>query len=701
MVDAAFSGGKDGPALLPRPRTSFVGRESELARAKQLLDQNRLLTLTGPGGCGKTRLSIALATRAADDFPTGIYFVPLAAIRDASLVPVSIAQSVGLQDARGGPLLEHLSGYMGDRKLLLVLDNFEQVASGAEVLEQLLTAAPRVKALVTSRVVLSLRGEHVYPVPPLQPPGVDQKLDPVDLERFDAVRLFTERAVAVQPKFRLTAKNAQAVAEITARLDGLPLAIELAAARIKILAPAQILPKLDRRLTLLTSGSRTLPERQRTLRGAISWSYDLLADAEQRLFTRLSVFSGGWSLPAAEGIAQPEELELDVLDGLSSLVDESLIRIEEPNGHPRFSMLETIREFAQEELSGTGELESLRRRHGEYFLGLAIQAEAHLTGGDQAEWLSMLEREHGNLRKALRWAVDTGQASLAQEAAGALWRFWHQHGYLAEGRKWFNEILDMPDGQKPTPARGKALTGAGGIAWWQVDHPAARDFYDEALAVAREVGNPSTIAGALYDDAFAVGAAGDLETSHRMLEESLALYRRIEDEQGVARALVVLVLPDAQAGRWDQVIARLEEAVSIWRRIGERLQLAFDLIWLAFACSRAGRRHAAHRAAVEALSIFRETDNAVGIALAFRDLAFLALMEERPREALGFAAVAESLRQKTGGGPPAGFGGMLEGDPANEARSKLTDVEADSIWEEGRSMDLELALAQARRFTAD
>jgi predicted ATPase/class 3 adenylate cyclase len=689
------------PNNLPAQLTSFVGREEQIAEIKQLLDRTRLLTLTGPGGTGKTRLALQIAAETLTDYRDGCFFVDLAPITDPALVPAVIARALGVPETPGMSIIESLQAHLHERELMLVVDNFEQVAIAAPVLEQLLTAARKVKALITSRVVLSLRGEQEYSVPPLQPPDLDQKPDPADLNRFAAVRLFTERALAVQPRFRLTAQNGRAVAEITARLDGLPLAIELAATRTKVLPPEQLLSRLQQSLTLLTSGARTLPERQRTLRGAIAWSYDLLTEAERRLFTRLSVFTGSWALAAAERVAQPEELGLDALEGLSSLVDKSLIRASEPNGQPRFSMLETIREFGQEQLAAAGELELMRRRHGEYFLELAAEAEAHLTGADQGEWLGALDRERGNLRGALRWAVDTGQAQLAQEGAGALWRFWHQHGHLAEGRRWLDEILAMPSGRQPTAARGKALTGAGGIAWWQIDHPAARAFYDEALAVERQVGEPGRIAEALYNDAFAVGAAGDLQAANRLFEESLRLYRQVDDEHGVARALVMLILPNAQAGNWELVMARIEEAVSIWRRLGERLQLAFDLIWLAFAYGRAGRRQDAHQAAVEALSIFREADNATGIALAFQDLAFLALWEGRPRDALRFAGAADSLRERIGGGPPQGFGGMLEGDPATEARSQLADAEAERSWQDGRSLDVEGAvdLALGRRLS--
>lgn len=532
-------------------------------------------------------------------------------------------------------------------------------------------------------------------VPPLDPPDPERLPDLPTLRRVEAVRLFTERAVAVSPRFRVTEENAPAVAEITARLDGLPLAIELAATRTKVLTPQQLLPRLQQRLTILTSGGRTLPERQRTLRNAIAWSYELLDATDRRLFARLSVFTGGWTLESAEAVCDPEGLGLDAVDGLASLVDKSLVRrAETSEGEARFSMLETIREFGQEQLRAGGDLDVIRRRHAEHFLGLAVEAEPHLTGDDQGEWLDRCDLEHPNIRAALRWAIAAGKADRAQEASGALWRFWQQRGHLAEGRRWFEEILAMPPGQARTPARAKALTGAGGIAWWQNDRGAARAFYEEALAIERELGDPARIAEALYNEAFVVAAGDDIEFAARLLDESLDLFRSVGDEPGVARVLVMLVMRDAMAGDWGRVIARIEEAVAIWRRLGDRLQLAFDLVWLAFAYGRAGRRDA-RSVAIEALELFRAVDNPTGIALAFLDLAFLATWEGRHQDAIRLAGASESIRERTGGGPPPGFGGMLEGDPVAEARAHLSEDAAQRAWEEGLAMSVEQAVAVA------
>jgi predicted ATPase/class 3 adenylate cyclase len=683
------------PNNLPAQLTSFVGREEEVAEIDRLIERSRLLTLTGPGGSGKTRLALEVAAGALLRYRDGAFFVDLSSVTDPDLVPSSLAAALGVQEVPGRPILEAVQAHLRDRELLLVVDNLEQVAEGAPVLEELLTAAPGLTVLATSRIVLSLRGEQEYPVPPLDPPEPDRLPDLATLRRIDAVRLFTERAAAASPAFRLTEANAPAVAEITARLDGLPLAIELAAARTKVLSPEQMLPRLDRRLAVLTAGPRTLPERQRTLRGAIAWSHDLLEDAERTLFAGLAVFAGGWALDAAEAVMDPAGRGLDPLDGLASLVDRSLVRRTDPNGEPRFAMLETIREFALEQLNGSGQAADVRRRHAEHFLDLAVAAEPHLVGEDQARWLDRCEIEHANIRTALRWAVEAGEGERAQEAAGALWRFWQQRGHLAEARRWFDEVLSMPSGEGRTRARAKALIGAGGVAWWRKDREAAGAFYGQAVAIERELGDPARIAEAVYNLSFVV-AGEDIDEAARMLEESLDLFRRAGDERGVAQVLGMLVIPDAQADRWEDVLAALEENVAIWRRLGDRIHLAFDLVWLAFAHGRLGHREAARAAALESLDIFLEVGNQTGVGIALVDLAFLATWEGRHEEAIQLAAAFETLREQVGG-PPGGFAGLLEGDPAEDARAHLSEEAARRAWDEGRALSVPEAVALARR----
>jgi predicted ATPase len=670
------------PSNLPPQLTSFVGREEEIAEVERLLGRTRLLTLTGPGGSGKSRLALRVAGDLHTRFRDGSCFVDLSPVTDPALVPAAVANALGVPEAPGRPILEEVKDHLRDRELLGVIDNFEQVAEAGPVVEELLGAAPLLRTMVTSRVALALRGEQEYPVPAL---GAAESVD-----------LFTERALAANPRFAPTEQDAPVVVEITARLDGLPLAIELAATRTKVLSPTEILSRLRRRLALLTSGPRSLPERQRTLRATIAWSYELLDPVERRLFARLSVFTGGWAFASAEAVCDPEELGLDALDGLTSLVDKSLVRRSEPPGQPpRFSMLETIREFGLEQLEASGDLEPVRRRHAEHYLRLAVVVEPHLTADDQTAWLDRCEQEHANLRAALRWAIDQGEAGPAQAAAGALWRFWQQRGHLAEGRRWLDEVLAMPSGQAPTAERAKALAGAGGIAWWS-DRGPVRGLYGEALAIERELGDPARLAEALYNQAFVVAADHDLEAAGRLLDESLELFRQVGDEPGVAKVLVMQVVPDAMAGAWDRVVARIEEVVAIWRRLGERLNIAFGLVWLAFAYGRAGRRDDARATALEALELFREADNATGVALVFLDLAFLLNWEGRPADAIRMAAVAEHLREEAGGGPTPGFGGMLEGDPVAEARTQLTEEAAGQAWQEGRTMTVPEAITVVR-----
>jgi predicted ATPase/class 3 adenylate cyclase len=681
------------PGNLPAQLTSFVGREEETAEAARLLGRTRLLTLTGAGGTGKSRLALQVAAELLPGYRDGAFFADLSSVTDPDLVPAVLARALRVPEAPGRPVLEALRDHLRDRRLLLVADNFEQVTEAGAVVEALLAAAPGLTVLATSRVALSLRGEQELVVPPLALPDPARPADLEALGRSDAVRLFVERAQAVGPSFELTDENAQAVAGICARLDGLPLAIELAATRTKVLTPEQILPRLQRSLTLLTGGARTLPDRQRTLRGAIAWSYDLLPAAEQRLFARLSVFSGGWTLASAEAVGDPEALGLDPLEATTSLVDRSLATTTAAAaGGSRFSLLETIREFGRERLAASGELDEVARQHASWFLDLAVAAEPHLDGADQGEWLDRCDLEHANLRAALRWAIEAGETDRAQEAAGAIWRFWQQRGHLAEGRRWLEELLAMPSGQGPTPARAKALTGAGGIAWWQEDIAAARGYYQEALAIARRLGDPARTAQALYNQAFVAGAGGDFDGALGLFEESLELALLAGDEPGAARAEWMLAIRDLAAGDWDRPLAIAERAVATWRRLGDRLQMADGLVWLGVVYVRAGRPADARSAIREALRLFRDVDSPMGIVSVILGLSYLARWEGRYQDAVRLAGAAESLREQVGGRPPLDFLAGFVGDPEAEARARLPADAAQQAWEEGRHMGVDAAL---------
>jgi predicted ATPase/class 3 adenylate cyclase len=683
------------PSNLPAELTSFVGREAEIAEVERLVEGARLVTLTGAGGTGKTRLAIRVGSRLRGSFADGVFFVDLASVVDPAVVASTTAKALGVAEDGGRPVLDVLRSHLHDREVLVVFDNFEQVLAAAPTLEELLEGAPRTKAIVTSRIVLSVRGEQEFAVPPLAPPDPRALPDLATLRDGEAMRLFTDRARAVVPGFQVDEGNAAAVAAITARLDGLPLAIELAATRLKVLSPQQVLDRLSDRFALLSSPAGSLPERQRTLRDTIAWSYDLLSEAERRFFARLSIFSGGWTLESAEAVCDPAGVGLDVLDALSSLVDRSLIRREQVGNDVRFGMLETIREFGQQELESLGDLDVTLQRHGTEYLDLAVEAEPHLTGDDQIEWLDRCDLEHGNIREALRWAIETRRVERALEAAGALWRFWHQRGHIEEAARWFAEILALPEGRAPTAARSKALIGAGGIAWWQRDRESSRRFYSEALDVERSIGRPAGVAEALYNLAFVI-AGEDIEAAARMLDESLALFREAGDERGVAQALVLLVIRDNQAGRWTDAAASLEEAVGIWRRLGDRLHLAFDLIWLSFVNGRLRRMDAAWPAGLESLRLFEAGHNTTGMGIAITNLSFLSAWDGHHEDAIRLAAVAARVKEEAGG-PPGGFAGILEGDPAEEARLHLDADAADRAWDDGRAMPLDEAVVLAER----
>jgi predicted ATPase/class 3 adenylate cyclase len=684
------------PNNLPAQLTSFVGREVEIREVGRLLSRARLLTLTGPGGTGKSRLALQLAAETLGEYTDGSYFVDLSRVTDPAMVLPTLARALGIPDMGTGPILTALRDHLAGKQQLLILDNFEQVAEAGPAVEELLAEVPKLTVLVTSRVALGLPGEHQYPVQPLDPPDPSRLPDLPTLCRFEAVRLFTERALAVAPRFRVTEENASAVAEITARLDGLPLAIELAATQTRVLSPREIAARLDERLPTLGSRSPTVPERQRTLQGAISWSYDLLADAERRLLAQLSVFVGGWTLGSAEAVFGNDGLGADLLDLTSSLVDKSLVRRAETRGESRFTMLETIREFGREQLMAQGEEVPSRRRHAEHFLGLALDAEPHLER--EPEWLDRCEREHDNLRAALQWAIDAGEADRAQEAAGALWRFWQLRGHLTEARFWFDEVLAMGSGQDHTAARAKALTGAGGIAWWSGDVPATSRFYEKALTIERELGDPTRIAEALYNLAFPLAGPENIEAPRDLLEESLAHFQAADDESGSARVLTMLALGDALAGDWNNYVARTEDAVAIWRRIGDRFHLADDLVALAFAYNGVGRNAEARSAALEALDLGLELDNPLGIGGALLALAAQGNREGRHQDAIRLIGAVESITERVGGGPPMEFMMEFIGDPEAEARAHLPKEEATSARDEGRAMTVKEAVTLARAF---
>ena len=697
------------PHNLPVQLTPLIGRERELGEVHALVvrEDVRLVTLTGVGGVGKTRLALQAAAELLDHFQDGCYFVPLTT-EDPALVPAAVAQAVGVREQARRPLLMTLKDWLQGKHVLLALDNFEQVVDAASLVWELLAAAPGLKALVTSRSPLRLRGEHEYPVPPLALPprtedggrrtedGVGNREYEIRITQYGAVRLFIDRARAVKPDFEVTNDNAPAVAEICLRLDGLPLAIELAAARSRLFTPSAMLARLSQPLKFLTGGARDLPPRQQTLRNAIAWSYRLLSSAEQRLFARLAVFVGGCTLDAVEAVCNADgDLELDVLDGVESLVVKSLLQAREGvEGEPRFAMLPIIAEYGREVLAESGEMEALRARHAAYYLALAEAIEPRLQGPRPAAWLDRLDGEYDNLRAALRWGLETGQIEWGLRLTGALRWYWPYRNRLTEGRAWLDQVLRQP-GADASPALGKALAAAGTVAFVQGDYASATALYEQALAHYRESG----------------------------------------DKRGMARALHSLGAQLLGRGEYPQAQALVQESASLCRELGDTVELANALNTLGEVARSLGDDHAAEAYYQEGLTLSRQSNNTGSLPWLFHNLGHLALhqgddrtAEARFRQSLALAEELgfhlESIACVAGLGAVCGVRGdaaravCLLGatdalmaaehsrfDPPDQAeydhnlalaRAHLSPAAFDAAWAEGRTMTLEQAVAAAK-----
>jgi len=611
---------------LPAPPTRLIGREREVdgARTRLLRADVRLLSLTGPPGSGKTRLALEVAAGLLDRFAHDVYFIELAPITDPALLASAIAQPLGVRETGPHDLLDSLKGYLWDKEILLVLDNFEQILPAATTVADLLASCPRVKILVTSRAPLRVRWEHELPVPPLAVPDLSIAPALDDLASTSSVELFLERAQAVQPEFQLGAENASAVAEICVRLDGLPLSIELAAARSNVLPPQAMLPLLEGRLALLTSGPRDVPERHQTLRGAIGWSYSLLQGGERALFRRLGVFTAGCTLDAASDVcAGSSPLGIDVIDGISALVTNNLLRrVGSDARTPRFQMLETVQEYARECLAASTEVEQLRARHARYFLALAEQAEIGLTGREQADWLERLEAEHANLRAALRWLEERGEADLAVRLAGVLWRFWWVRGYLTEGRQHVDEILGMAPLAARGPLRAKGRLIAGQLALWQGDYEHARPALAESLDIARELGDVRTLALGLTFLGRVARDQGNPQAAS-LGAEGVELFRRLGDTWGCGLALHFLGLAVA---RHDSTAARplFEESARLFDDLGDRWDLAMPTRGLGLVAFQQGDYSAANSYFERAALLFGERGDEWSLAMLLHDLGHVA-----------------------------------------------------------------------------
>jgi predicted ATPase/class 3 adenylate cyclase len=685
------------PTNLPSRLTSFVGRERDLARVKDLMEEHRLVTLTGTGGSGKTRLAVEVAGELLGEFPDGAFFVELAPVRDPSLVPPTLARALGVVD-QGGDALEAVRARLSERELLLLLDNFEQVLEAAGMIEDLLSTAQRLRILVTSRTALGIYGEQEYEVLPFEVPDPDRA--PEELSSYEAVVLFVDRARALKPDFELTDDGARAVAGITARLDGLPLAIELAASRLRVLTPEAMLSRLDQRLPLLVGAAKGRPERQRTLRGAIDWSYDLLPEPERRLFARLSVFPGGCSLQAAEAVCDPGDLAKPVLDGLEALVEKNLLRRIEPrDGEPRFGMLETILEYAGERLGDEFDPDATQRRLAEFLMAFAEEAEAHLTTQDQARWLDRCEQERANLRASIVWAIDSGEAEIGLRIAAALWRFWQLRGPLWEGRRALDELLAL-EGSSPR-VRARAHTAAGGLAWWGTDLPATELHHEEALRLFRESGDRRGEVEGLYNvaalrltSAFLSGGSG-VDAAEDLFRQSLVLAEDLKDGKGIAKAYRGLGLV-AGMGRGDPgaAVPLFEKAVTLFEEVGERWELNEALIGLGNAYRFLGDKKRAKAYYLRGLDVMMSAGNRpVGTGLLFLLCALEGEMGRHDRGARLWGA-AEAAREINGAlSPPVAR--VLIGDPLTAARQAIGDTAVNQAMAEGRAMDLDAAIAYA------
>jgi predicted ATPase/class 3 adenylate cyclase len=704
------------PNNLPTQLTSFVGRHDELEEALRLLRGTRLLTLTGPGGIGKTRLSLQIAAAAADDFPDGVWFVPLEPVRERELVAPTIARVIGVTDKANRPVLDGIAEALGTGRVLFVLDNFEQVIDAAPVLPEMLARSPGLRILVSSRIALRVSGEQEFAVPGLPAPPDPTRLPELErlnlpaelrtvtaatLEGFESAQLFAARARSVRPGFELTDANAPAVARITARLHGMPLAIELAAARIKLLSPEQIVNRLEGHLALLTSGSRDLPERQQTLRGAIAWSYDLLEPGTRRLLNRLAVFVGGCELELADRVCgPPSELGVDVLDGVAMLVDQSLLRVEEGADEHRYVMFDAIREYATEMLATSGECEDIEERRSRALLELAEEAAPQLAGADQRRWLDRLEREHDNLRATLMWAGSRPAPEVAVRIAFALWRFWQQRGYLNEARTRLDDIRGQ-GWELSSELRARLAEARGGVAYWQADQATAEACYTEALALWREIGDRREIANALYNRAYAEaawimgGQSGDPTASREMLQEALEIYRDLGDAGGEGNILWAIGSFSFFANEMATAEATYREALALHRTGKNRTMEAWSLHMLALTLVSQKRATEAKAAAREALAFFKEAGDVAGITLVLDDLSGVAIFDgDLPRAGRMWGA-ARHLQEITGADLASfnetGFGSL--GYPT--ARQVLSPEDLERYAAEGAAMGLDDAVAYA------
>ena len=684
------------PNNLPQQATRFIWREKELAELNGLLARNRLLTLTGAGGCGKTRLSLQVAAESLEQYPDGAWLVELAPLSDPGLVPQTVATVLGLKEEPGKPVRQTLVEYLKDKRLLLLLDNCEHLLDGcAKLADTFLHQCPRLTILASSREALGIDGEQTYRVPSLSLPDPTQAHTPASVAPFEAVQLFTDRALLARSDFHVTDQNVATLVSVCHRLDGIPLAIELAAARVRSLSIEEIDRKLDQRFLILTGGSRTALPRQQTLRSLIDWSYDLLNDRERQLLRGLAVFAGGWRLEAAEEVCADDSVrDPDVLDPLTSLCDKSLVMVEQDDGRTRYRLLETVRQYVRERLLESGSGAALRQRHRDYYLALAEEADPKLVGKEQAAWLRRLEEEHDNLRSALEWSHAQHESVEGLRLCGALQKFWRRTGYLSEGRECCARALGHAGGER-TPVRAKALSAAGHIAYWLGDDPAARALHEEGLAIWRQLGDKWGMATSLNNLGMVARSQGDNPSARALYEESLAIKRELGDQWGMGASLNNLGNLAADQGDFPGSRPLHEESLAIWRKLGDRGGIATALENLGHVAYEQGDLASARALLVESLTMRRQLGDKLGIVVSLEMLAAVAGSLGAPLRAAHIFGVAERLRVEIGT-PLRSKDQSRHDQHVVAARAALSDdATFDHAWQEGVALTVEQAIELA------
>lgn len=684
---------------LPAQVTSFVGRQKEIKDVTRLLESARLLTLTGPPGTGKTRLATRVAAdlAQANAFKDGIFFVDLAPISQAERVGEAVAKALDVMAVPGKPTTKVLEKRLGDKVSLLLLDNFEHLLEAAPLVSDLLSSTPDLRVLVTSREALGLYGEQEYPVPPLGLPNLSEAASDMALTDHEAATLFIQRARAVKPNFSLTDEDAPSVAEICVRLDGLPLAIELAAAQVRLFSPPALLAQLQSRLTALKDGPRGLPDRQRTLRGAIDWSYELLDDAEKTLFSRLSVFQGGRTIEAVEAVCCPG-LSFDVLEGLKSLLDKNLLGQEEGlDGELRFTMLETVHEYARERLQSSGETEEIHQQQAEYFTALAEQVRPDTRGGpNQLRRLHQLESEKENLRVALDWSLGGADAILGIRLVGALGHFWWRQGHYAEGQRWTALAFENEaDVELPVPVRATLLDAAGLVAHFSHERERGKRMHREALALHESLGDKREMGWVLiYLGAQSFGRPDEYKEAMAQAEEGLSLLRSVEDKAGVAQALHVLGELARLNGDYGLSTKVLEEGLSLARELDDTIRQAFILDSLGYLALYDNDLQSATALARESLKLALIVGYKPHIPACLAGLAAVYLAQGMTQHAARLLGAADSLFDAHGFDPRPSDTPDIERTRAN-VRTKLGKAAFEDARAEGEAMSLEEAIAYA------